>query len=429
MSEPQLIGLSRKLLVDGLVSIFDQVNTGERKGVWVCLEAPSGWGKTRVVRELYRRLAEERQYEGQYWPLDIVTPQGPAESGVRSPQQSILNARKRVHPQMNRASHSLPCWFWWGISATERNGSPSNALVNDIEQLEQHKIFMLARCKTLTTSWRDRYSKEGRELGRLAVEEATSELQGFALDALGTAIPGAGFILSAFLWTIRSARARRAERELIAQPTTGLETTKEADIAEDVVATLRSIARPKFPLIVAIEDLHFADDLLIDVIDQLLVSEQPIMVVTTSWPGEIDQDDCLKPLKWRHNGNRMIRIRHDEPVVDPALPAGAGLQTLHQDERAEIVLLHQPHATPEAKQLLSEHYTNPLQLELYCTLPATTKRVRRNGGVLDLRPDDLTNMPSASSLDSMYDAMWEQFPEAVQHALSMALCLVPTRRP
>src|SRR5664280_2461109 len=285
---------------------------------------------------------------------------------------------------------------------------------------------MLARCKTLTTSWRDRYSKEGRELGRLAVEEATSELQGFALDALGTAIPGAGFILSAFLWTIRSARARRAERELIAQPTTGLETTKEADIAEDVVATLRSIARPKFPLIVAIEDLHFADDLLIDVIDQLLVSEQPIMVVTTSWPGEIDQDDCLKPLKWRHNGNRMIRIRHDEPVVDPALPAGAGLQTLHQDERAEIVLLHQPHATPEAKQLLSERYTNPLQLELYCTLPATTTRVRRNGGVFDLRPDDLTNMPSAASLDSMYDAMWTQFPEAVQHALSMALCLVPT---
>ena len=55
-------GVSRRLLVDGLVSVFDQV-CSDGGPCLVSLEAPSGWGKTRVAREFYARLAADRQSE------------------------------------------------------------------------------------------------------------------------------------------------------------------------------------------------------------------------------------------------------------------------------------------------------------------------------------------------------------------------------
>jgi 6-phosphogluconate dehydrogenase len=54
--QPPLIGSSRIRLVDGLLALVDEVQqTGTTR--WVSLEAPSGWGKTRVAQALFERLA------------------------------------------------------------------------------------------------------------------------------------------------------------------------------------------------------------------------------------------------------------------------------------------------------------------------------------------------------------------------------------
>lgn len=54
--QPPFVGESRLLLVDGLVTLFDQVNE-RNESCWVSIEAPSGWGKTRIAQEFYARLA------------------------------------------------------------------------------------------------------------------------------------------------------------------------------------------------------------------------------------------------------------------------------------------------------------------------------------------------------------------------------------
>jgi hypothetical protein len=54
--QPPFVGESRIKLVDGLVLVLDEVET-RCEARWVSLEAPSGWGKTRVAQELYARLA------------------------------------------------------------------------------------------------------------------------------------------------------------------------------------------------------------------------------------------------------------------------------------------------------------------------------------------------------------------------------------
>ena len=68
-SQPPFVGDSRHRVVDGLVDILDEMNsTGEPR--WVSLEAPSGWGKTRVVQEFYARLAARQS--NHYWPETIL---------------------------------------------------------------------------------------------------------------------------------------------------------------------------------------------------------------------------------------------------------------------------------------------------------------------------------------------------------------------
>ena len=85
-------GLSRRLLVDGLVSVFGQVLSAGGPCL-VSLEAPSGWGKTRVGREFYARLAAG-QSEPRYWPAAIEDPD---------------QARKAVRPaRFERPGGSLP---------------------------------------------------------------------------------------------------------------------------------------------------------------------------------------------------------------------------------------------------------------------------------------------------------------------------------
>ena len=59
------MGFERVAFVDSLLAHYDAVAAGEGSR-WVSIEAPLGWGKTRLVQELYGRLAADRQPGGAY---------------------------------------------------------------------------------------------------------------------------------------------------------------------------------------------------------------------------------------------------------------------------------------------------------------------------------------------------------------------------
>ncbi|MDQ3326793.1 MAG: ATP-binding protein, partial [Actinomycetota bacterium] len=57
--QPAFMGAERRAVVDELLRAFDGVaESGEPR--WLSLEAAPGWGKTRLVQELYTRLAERQ---------------------------------------------------------------------------------------------------------------------------------------------------------------------------------------------------------------------------------------------------------------------------------------------------------------------------------------------------------------------------------
>ena len=82
------VGADRRALTDDLVRAFESVcDSGSPR--WVSMEAPSGWGKSRIAQEFYSRLAAEFQDDGRFWPPSILS----GVDGLGPEEQ-----RKRVYP-------------------------------------------------------------------------------------------------------------------------------------------------------------------------------------------------------------------------------------------------------------------------------------------------------------------------------------------
>jgi hypothetical protein len=97
------VGASRARIVDELIRAFDDCSPPR----FAALVSPPGWGKTRIVQELYKRLAAH-QPPPAYWPPSIVD--------VGSGMESLTLARKSVYPRsvIVPAGAEMP-WMWWGI--------------------------------------------------------------------------------------------------------------------------------------------------------------------------------------------------------------------------------------------------------------------------------------------------------------------------
>jgi len=94
----EFLGQARIALVGQLRRAFEEaVRSGELRVVAV--ESPAGWGKTRVVQELYGQLAMLQQRPA-YWPHGLDVTQ---RHCVFPPEPTIT-------------AGSRPTYFWWGWS-------------------------------------------------------------------------------------------------------------------------------------------------------------------------------------------------------------------------------------------------------------------------------------------------------------------------
>lgn len=423
LEEPPFLDEARVKLVDDLLGLFDRIGSERSGPVWVSLEAVSGWGKSRIVQELYKRLARERQSAGRYWPLRMDLSEAElAVATAASANGQILIRRKRVHPRMDREPSSLPSWFWWGISAGEENGVPSIALSRDLDQLEEHLPFLIARAKMLSSSWRERLEGPAAEVWGAAVEEARSELRSIALATAGLTVPGVGVVLSAFEHLYRHQAGVRALNRTIDAATVRDIPAVSPDIVTRTVETLCSIARPSLPLVVFVDDLHNVDQLLIAVLTGLLASSKPILLVTAGWPGVLDAP-LLKNFAGRHE-SQILQITQ-KGFAPSGFPPGANLAELSNEAREDIIRHYQPGVTETTSRLISEKCINPLQIELVCALPWLRRRAEANGGILDLTPDEIDQLPR--TLDAMFQEMWEDLPQHLQQASALAVSCAPAQ--
>ena len=188
------VGGSRVGLVDGLVGLFDEVVDVQRP-CWVSLEAPSGWGKTRVGREFYARLAA-RQAEPAYWPARI----------------DDLDRKATFPARFERPGGSLPEYLWWGISCSSRLGVPTDALRRDLAQLEEHGLYVEAAWRALASVW-ERSGPKLAEARRMVAQEGALHLisQG-ASEVAGAFLPALGVTTRVVRWTAKRAKESKTRQ-------------------------------------------------------------------------------------------------------------------------------------------------------------------------------------------------------------------------
>ena len=397
------VGGSRVGLVDGLVGLFDEVVDVQRP-CWVSLEAPSGWGKTRVGREFYARLAA-RQAEPAYWPARI----------------DDLDRKATFPARFERPGGSLPEYLWWGISCSSRLGVPTDALRRDLAQLEVHGLYVEAAWRALASVW-ERSGPKLAEARRMVAQEGALRLisQG-ASEVAGAFLPALGVTTRVVRWTAKHAKESKTRQGAVKSPTV-LDVAGNPDIVVDVVDLLRRISGAGFPVVVLVEDVHGADRLLLELLGELLRCEAPIMAITTAWPDLVERNSALAGLMAEHKETgRLRRVGYEAPAGE-GFPAGAGLTELESDARRQILRQMFPQVNETTEQALLERYVNPLALELFGNIPKY-RNYRDSDEELDIAPDALDKL--SRGVFDLYREIWEGLPTGVRIALAVAHMICP----
>lgn len=385
----ELLGSERRRLVDDLVASFDEVaDSGSPQ--WWSFEAAPGWGKTRLVQELYQRLAG-RQEAPAYWPPALV-----------SDGEDVQNTRKRVAPDPVRAQLSrTPMYFWWGVSCLSRPGSEFEALVQDLDQFARHESGLERRWRELV-SRRVRWSHSlGQRSGELA-ETALGEGAGLAASAANLAVPGLGLVMLLGKWGVQ--RGVTELRERGGTP----EGSSAHSAAEELGPELERLGNAGLPLVVVVEDVHAADSTLVELLVRLMVAKNSrVLLVTTCWPGLMDETDRPVSTLYRRAGARRIR-------------GGVDISDLSVTDRAELARTSLTELDGAAALLLARRYANPLALQTVCRLGAIRREAARGA----LSVEAVQSLPA--DVTGLYAQLWRELPEAVQEALVLAVLSAPT---
>ena len=237
MDVSPFVGTSRELLVEGLVGLFDEVRaSGESR--WVLLEAPSGWGKTRVGKEFYAQLAK-KQSSPSYWPERI--------------DDTTHKERKGVSPVGKREAGSLPEFLWWGLSCSSYEGAPAPALRNGVDWLKDHSTFVSVALQKSRPRLEGKIQELATKRWEIA-QEGALEAAAQVANAAGAAVPGLGLMVMCARWWTGAVRERRSNRQMVAEASEM--GSSQGGLVEEVVTGLSEFGRAGFPVVLFVEDLH-----------------------------------------------------------------------------------------------------------------------------------------------------------------------------
>lgn len=399
-----MVGAQRLAIVDGLQERFNRV-CAEGKPQFVCLSAPIGWGKTRLVHEFYKRLAAA-QPPPAYWPPTFGG-NPDADSGVSS-SADPLTERKRTHPLPfpYPAGSEMP-WMWWGISCHKRSdGRPAQALADDATQIAAHVLAMEARrngpLRRLLNAGDLRSAS-----GLLAAGSTALDIIGcFAAIAPPVAIGqvGAGIVMDAWKVRRKYQRERRAHEER-SEPGHVID-PENADRREFVGELSRQISRSasELPWIIVLDDLHDADESLRMFVEAALEIEGQVFMLGTTWPDQLTTDTPTGQWIERicDGGNEVTMI--DVPELT------------RQDFR-DLVLSQAPRTDPAvAEAFVRRFYPNPFALLQAMTFRLVQRSLRDEA--IRLAPEEVEALDS--ELEDQYRRKWRELPEAIQDVLTVA---------
>jgi hypothetical protein len=432
----EFAGEGRIALRDRLLARMARISADGSGGLHapriIVLQAPSGAGKSRIVREFYRELRKPHALarthvrnpvavaHPQYWP-DLTDPM-PAGKGV--PSATVAN-RKVLGPPVQGFAwepKALPTFFWWSVNCEQLS---TGQIVDARAQLEQ---AMRWHGPAMLMAWRDMVALDTRTRAEVlrVVEGMRASVRGdrsgTALDAADivtsianlSLIPGLGPITKALVAVYRRVVDERHLRTSVDERIILGERPEDAGNAAGRMAErVSALTLPGLPAVVAIEDAHLMGPDLALLLDQLSrpIVGHPVMAVCTAWWGH-DTDSSYGA--WLARGLAEGRVEL------------WSLDELETGALRSIVDTYVPGTREELKQRLVRQWSNPLCLELFLTWEELADSLipTSDGLALDLTAEELESKPD--TIPELYRARWKGLREPVRSALlATAGCLPP----
>lgn len=407
--EPDLVGAAREELVASIMGRFHSVVAGRAPHL-VYLEASSGWGKTRVVREVYRALARYQADPG-YWPSELL------HREVANPEEAVA-ARKIITAAFDHTPGSLPEHLWWGITCGVEMGLPISRLGASLLQLQAHVPYLEAAWARRATRQQQTAKAFRGFLGSLGMETALEGATSLMEGAGGTSVYGLGFAW----WLSRRMARDAADATVMARliDEEGPIGLQSASLASECAAIINRIAEPGIPTVIAVEDAHLIDQAHAELLANLMIGDSPILIVLTAKPvGSVPNPDLERLLLARED--RVTSYSDEIREISPLAQHSNQLSPLSARDRRSLLEGIFRNMAPATAEGLVERYELPLELMLIAALPRLRASVA--GERLQLDTTEIMAMPS--NVRSLYRSLWEDLPVSERRAIAAAVICSP----
>ena len=409
-----------------LQSLLDRVALLESGDTSACrivvLEGASGVGKSRIIREFYERLRQDRQplnkrYTSDFWPPLI------GGSGDRHGESDPMPNRKVLGPDLSSfvwKSNALPTFTWWTLDC----GQMANGAMIDV--IAQARASVAVNSLPARIAWLAAASplEKVKASEEQIVDWLRGEIQSYGQDSFFKVLeqsskffPALPTLISAghLLWKTGQ---QLWDRHQQTKATVILSTTDSARIeANELASSILDVAHRKLPAIVVVEDIHLMGAGLAELAEQLSIanSRRPVLIIGTAWR-ETSGNQGYE--NWRAQ-NRQIDFHR--------------VGNLDEDSLLELLDEVAPQTEVALKKKVAHAFPNPLALKLFLSDGEVTWLIAGTGpgmgvhGELRVNEEYLTKL--SRDLRVLYERRWRALDLRTQNALKWAAATLPGTAP
>jgi hypothetical protein len=374
------------------------------------ITAPNGWGKTRLIQEVYKRLASDAEFNqlelkrqsqaeknqvrfSGYWPPSFASDHYIASL-------SLEDSRKLISPvDFDKNKNALPAFMWIGIQCHRKQ-----TVKDMLASLEKHKEY-LNDAAYFTTSNKENFLASLRELSREGVKDnIMGKLSNLALSAGDVSLGGvvAGIVKKAHgIYKDDKERKNRLDKQ---GPVEDKQKT-------DLLDTLRPIVEAGVPLVICLEDFHEADTALVSALIECLELDGPVVLLATQ---------TLQNQRLASFNIGGIDFRQYSHLCEDE---SGRLEPLTPSSMMAIVKQYFPNTPDDQALAIVSKYNTPLMCQLLMELPVIKREAIDNTVTFAL----IDKLDIPPKIESIYENYFSELNVGTQKLLVMLAAMTNNR--
>lgn len=388
----QFVGKARRAHLDRVHKTI-RTSRRERLPQTHVILGPTGFGKTRLIQEVFAGL--DREGPSQYWPSRI-------EAGSEGP---LENRKSLVPMEWDVEAKASLGWLWLGVAGDRSLTSSRGFSIADDLKSQMH-----AHSPALEISLNPRGAAALRSYVRAGVAgladlgEGSASLVDSGLElGLGSVLEASSVARGLYKSGKGFARVRRRRAEGFSERQ--VRQIRPPRLHGELAGQIASISK-EIPVILVIDDVHLVDVGFAETAAELMRRGEMLTIVASAWP-DMWESSALHESFSRLPENARKRI-HVESL------AGLEMEALIELARSQLP------TTPTARlKTLAANYPNPLALFEFLRLPRVQTSVV--DGSLQMTADEIASSPR--SLQGLFEERWQSMPLRTRKIAALAAWL------